>query len=65
MCVQGGGVRHWWWRAVDGHGDVLDMLLQEHRGTEAATSRVMRLLGNDDVLEVMHTERVWSRATVK
>ena len=41
------------------------MLLQEHRGTEAATSRVMRLLGNDDVLEVMHTERVWSRATVK
>ena len=39
-----GGVTHWLWRAVDEYGDVLDVLLQEHRDTEAARSFFMRLL---------------------
>ena len=31
MQVVVGGVVHWLWRAVNEHGDVLDVLLQEHR----------------------------------
>ncbi len=29
------GVTYWLWRAVDEYGNVLDILLQEHRDTEA------------------------------
>ncbi len=38
VCVKVGGVKHWLWRAVDEYGDVLDILLQEHRDTQAAKS---------------------------
>ena len=43
MAVRIGGKRHWLWRAVDEHGATLDVLLQEHRNTDAA-ERFFRIL---------------------
>ena len=60
MHVDVGGVTHWLWRAVDEHGAVLDVFLQEHRDTEAAKSFFVRLLGKYDVPEVIHTDKLWS-----
>jgi putative transposase len=36
MRVVVGGTVHWLWRTVNEHGDVLDVLLQEHRDKGAA-----------------------------
>jgi putative transposase len=36
MATLIGGCLHWLWRAVDEHGQTLDVLLQEHRDTAAA-----------------------------
>ncbi len=55
-----GGSTHWLWRAVDEYGDVLDILLQEHRDTEAAKSFFIRLLGEYDVPKVVHTDKLRS-----
>lgn len=60
MCVDVGGVKHWLWRAVDEHGAVLDVLLQQHRDTEAAKSFFSRLLREYDVPEIIHTDKLWS-----
>ncbi len=51
-----GGVTHWLWRAVDEHGAVLDVLLQWHGDTSAATF-FRRLLGDHDVSETVCTEK--------
>jgi putative transposase len=48
------------WRAVDDSGAVLDILLQTHRNTQAAKTFFERLLINDDVSDVIHTEKLWS-----
>ncbi|MGX9688432.1 IS6 family transposase [Deinococcus wulumuqiensis] len=58
VCVKVGGVKHWLWRAVDEYGDVLDILLQEHRDTQAAKSFFVRLLGEYDVPEVIHIDNL-------
>ena len=55
-----GGVKHWLWRAVDEYGAVLDVLLQEHRNTEVARSFFQRLLGEYDLPEVIHTDKLRS-----
>ncbi|THF84404.1 IS6 family transposase [Deinococcus sp. KSM4-11] len=60
MHVEVGGVRHWLWRAVDEHGAGLDVFLQEHRDTEAAQSFLQRLLGEYNVPEILHTDKLWS-----
>ena len=60
MHVDVGGVKYWLWRAVDEHGAVLDVFLEEHRNTEAATSFFHRLLGEYDVPQVIHTDKLWS-----
>ncbi|BDP44320.1 IS6 family transposase (plasmid) [Deinococcus aetherius] len=60
VCVKVGGVGHGLWRAVNEHGDVLDILLQEDRDTEAAKSFFVRLLHQYDVPEVIHTDKLWS-----
>ena len=44
MAVRLGGRLHWLWRAVDEHGQTLDVLLQEHRDTAAAERFFRRLL---------------------
>ena len=43
-----GGRLHWLWRAVDEHGQTLDVLLQVHRDTAAAERFFRRLLGAAD-----------------
>ena len=48
MAIRVGGRLQWLWRAVDEHGQTLDMLLQEHRGTAAAERFFRRLLGIAD-----------------
>ncbi|WP_412030574.1 IS6 family transposase [Deinococcus yunweiensis] len=59
-CVKVGGVKHWLWRAVNEYGEVLDVLLQEHRDTEAAQSFFVHLLNEYDVPDVIHTDKLWS-----
>ncbi len=44
MATRIGGRLHWLWRAVDEHGQTLDVLLQEHRDTAAAERFLRRLL---------------------
>ncbi|WP_084147814.1 IS6 family transposase [Deinococcus frigens] len=60
MHVDVGGITHWLWRAVDGNGVVLDVLLQRYRDTEAAKSFFGRLLGEHDVPVTVHTDKLWS-----
>ena len=45
---------------MDEQGAVLDILLQEHRDTEAAKTFFTRLLGEYDVPETIHTDMLWS-----
>ncbi|MBZ9753583.1 IS6 family transposase [Deinococcus sp. HMF7604] len=63
VCVEVGGEKHWLWRAVDEHGTVLDILLQQHRDTRAARSFFTRLLSESEVPEVIHTDKLWSYGT--
>ncbi|WP_019011947.1 IS6 family transposase [Deinococcus aquatilis] len=60
MHVDVGGVTHWLWRAVDEKGAVLDVFLQGHRDTEAATSFFQHLLSEYDVPEIIHTDKLGS-----
>ncbi|MFB9990819.1 IS6 family transposase [Deinococcus oregonensis] len=60
VCVKVGGVGDWLWRAVDERGDVLDILLQEHRDTEVAKSFFVRLLKIYEVPEVIHIDKLWN-----
>jgi len=60
MCVEIGGRKYWLWRAVDETGAVLDILLQPHRDTQAAKTFFERLLVNDDVPDIIHTDKLWS-----
>jgi len=41
-------------------GAVLDILLQPHRDTQAAKTFFERLLVNDEVPDVIHTDKLWS-----
>lgn len=46
VCTRVGGKPAYLWRAVDEHGQVLDILVQEHRDTGAAERFFRRLLGH-------------------
>jgi len=48
------------WRAVDDSGAVLGLLRQARRDTQAAKTFLGRLFVNDDVPEVIHTDKLWS-----
>ncbi len=50
------GVTHWLWRAVNEHGDVLDVFLQKERDTRAAKRFFRRLLDEQDVPEQTITD---------
>ena len=45
------------WRAADEHGFALDILLTRYRDTEAAKTYLIKLLGEYDVPEVVHTDQ--------
>ncbi len=50
------GVTHWLWRAVNEHGEVLDVLLQEHRDTGAAKRFFRRLIDDQNIPERIVTD---------
>ena len=56
MRVVLGGVVHWLWRAVDEQGDVLDVLLQKKRDTEAAKHFFRHLLDAYEIPEQVVTD---------
>jgi putative transposase len=56
MRVILGGTTHWLWRAVNEHGDVLDVLLQEHRDTGAAKRFFRRLIDDQGIPERIVTD---------
>ena len=60
VCVKIKGIKYWLWRAVDEHGAVLDVLLQEHRDTEAAKTFFITLLGNYESPTMIHTDKLGS-----
>ena len=60
MRVVVGGVVHWLWRAVNEHGDVLDVFLQDKRDKEAAKRFFRRLLDEHDVPEQLITDSLES-----
>lgn len=56
MRVVLSGVVHWLWRAVNEHGDVLDVLLQKERDTGAAKRFFRRLLDEQNIPEQIVTD---------
>ena len=56
MRVVVGGVVQWLWRAVNEYGDVLDVLLQEHRDTGAAKRFFRRLIDDQELPERIVTD---------
>ena len=60
------GEKHWLWRAVDGHGFVLDVLVQKRRDTKAAKRLMRKLLKKDAMApRVMITDKLRSYAAAK
>ena len=51
-----GGGTYWLWRAVNEHGEVLDVLLQRTRCKNAAKRYLQRLLDEQDVPEQIVTD---------
>jgi putative transposase len=48
------GAKHWFWRAMDSHGEVLDILMQLRRNAQAAKRFVARTItrwGRPQVIE--------------
>ena len=60
MRVVLGGVTHWLWRAVNEHGEVLDVLLQEHRDAVAAKRFLRRLIDDHELPERIVTDSLRS-----
>ena len=63
VYIEIGGKKFWLWRDVDDSGAVLDLLVQDRRDTQAATTFLGRLLMNYDVPDVIHTDKLWSSGT--
>lgn len=62
MHVVINGIVHWLWRAVNEFGEVLEILLQSRRDTEAAKRFFERLLDHHDVPDVIVTDKLGSYA---
>ena len=56
MRIVMGGVVHWLWRAINEHGEVLDVLLQKTRCKKAAKRCLQRLLDEQDIPEQVVTD---------
>ena len=56
MRIVMGGVVHWLWRAINEHGEVLDVLLQRTRCKKAAKRCLQRLLDEQDIPEQIVTD---------
>ena len=61
MVCRIGGKRMYLWRAVDDEGEVLDLVVQRRRDTEAALKLLRRLLRNQPVEpQLITTDGLWS-----
>ena len=56
MRIVIGGVAHWLWRAINEHGEVLDVLLQRTRCKKAARRCLQRLLDEQGIPEQIVTD---------
>ena len=66
MFIRIGGRLHYLWRAVDQHGNVLDILVQSRRNAKAATRFFRKLLkGLQYVSRVLVTDKLKSYAAAK
>ena len=54
------GVKMWLWRAVDGNGDVLDILVQPRRNAKAAKRFLRRLISRFGLPRVIITDKLRS-----
>jgi putative transposase len=54
------GERHWFWRAVDSRGDVLEILVQSRRNARAAKKFLRKLMRNWGVPRVVVTDKLKS-----
>ena len=54
------GVKMWLWRAVDGNGDVLDILVQPRRNAKAAKRFLRRLISQFGLPRVLITDKLRS-----
>lgn len=54
------GVKHWLWRAIDGNGDVLDILIQPRRNAKAAKRFFGRLVAACGEPRVVITDKLRS-----
>lgn len=59
------GKTHWLWRAVDGSGDVLDILVQSRRNKAAATRFLLKPLKRWSAPRVMVTDKLRSYGAAK
>ena len=53
-------VKHWFWRAVDGYGDTLDILVQTRRNAKAAKLFLTRLIAQLGLPKVVMTDKLRS-----
>jgi transposase-like protein len=66
MAVLIGGQQVWLWRAVDGEGEVLDLLVQRRRDAKAAAKLMRRLLKKQGFApNVLVTDRLRSYGAAK
>ena len=66
MVIRIGGDRFWLWRAVDSEGEVLDILVQRRRDTDAALRLIRKLLRKQGfVPEVIVTDKLASYACAR
>ena len=62
MRIVLGGITHWLWRAINEHGEILDVLLQKTRCKKAAKRCLQRLLDEQDIPERIVTDGLRSYA---
>lgn len=60
MVITIKGEEFWLWRAVDGNGDALDILMQSRRNAEAATRFMRKLLKKYGKPRVVVTDKLGS-----
>jgi transposase-like protein len=66
MAVSIAGKRYWLWRAVDGEGEVLDLLVQRTRNRAAAVKLMRKLLKKQGYApDVLVTEKLRSYGAAK
>ena len=65
MRIMLGGVTHWLWRAVNEHGEVLDVLLQVNRDKGAAKRFFHRLVDDQELPERIVTDGLQCGAALR